>query len=77
MTSALNTAASGISSSIGLVGDVASSVVKASGGVAGAAIGTLGQLVDRMTTSSGNKPTPVETYVGMVTKHSTKGMTMA
>lgn len=77
MTSALNTAAAGISSSIGLVGDVATSVVKASGGVAGQAIGELGRLVDRMTTSSGSKPTPVETYVGMVTKHSTKGMTMA
>lgn len=77
MTSALNSAASGISSTIGLVGDVASSVTKAAGGVAGAAVGELGSLVNRMTSSSGNKPTPIESYVGMVTKQSTKGMTMA
>jgi hypothetical protein len=77
MTSALNTASSGISSTIGLVGDVASSVVKASSGVAGKAIGEFGNLVNRMTTSSGNKPTPVENYVTMVTKQNAKNMTVA
>ena len=52
-------------------------MTKAASGVAGAAVGEFGNLVNRMMTSKGNKPTPIESYVGMVTKQSTKGMTMA
>lgn len=73
----MNTASSGIAGTIGLVGDVASSVARASGGVAGNAIGEFGSLVSRMTMSSGNKPTPLETYASMVTNHNAKGMTAA
>ena len=76
MTSALNAATSGISSGMSLVGQVASSVAKVSTSAASGVIGTLGNLVNRMTTSPGNKPTPVESYVAMVTKNNTKNMTM-
>jgi hypothetical protein len=52
-------------------------VTKATGSVAGAAVGSLGNLIGRMTSSPGNKPTPVESYVGMVTKQDSKASTMA
>lgn len=77
MTTALNEAADGISSGMKLVGDVATSVTKVSTGAAGAVVDELGSLVNRMTQSPGNKPTPVESYVAMVTKNNTKNMTMA
>lgn len=77
MTSALNDAAKGISSGIGLVGKVATSVTRISTGAAGSVVSGLGGLVNRMVQSPGNKPTPVESYVAMVTKNNTKNMTMA
>lgn len=75
MTSALNAAQSTISSSLGVVGKVASSVAKTGGGVAATAVGDLGKLVTRMTSPTGGKPTPLESYVTMVTKHPANGMT--
>jgi hypothetical protein len=35
------------------------------------------QMVNKMTQSVGHKPTPVESYVSMVTKQNAKGATMA
>ena len=51
--------------------------MKTTGEYASSAIGGLGKLVNRMTTSMTNKPTPVESYVGMITKQDTKYATMA
>lgn len=76
MATALNAAAAGIYSSTGVVGDVARSVFNSGGGHAqGDATGDFGQLVTRMMTSNSAKPTPLESYVGMVTKQNAKGST--
>ena len=76
MATALNAAAAGIYSSTGIVGDVARSVLNAGGGHAqGDATGDFGQLVNRMVTSNSAKPTPLESFVGMVTKQNAKGST--
>ena len=60
-----------------LVGNVSDSVLNATTGVAGHAIGEFGKLVERISNSGGNKPTPIEAYVGMVTKDNPKEQTMA
>lgn len=70
MASALSGASNIISSSIGGVGDLASKVL----GLTGSGIGELGGLIQRMTNSPSAKPTPVESYVSMVTKHDATGM---
>ena len=69
ITTSLNNASETIANGIGLVGDVASSVVKATGSTSGKIIGEFGGLVDRMFSSLGNKPTPVENYIDNVTKN--------
>ena len=71
-TSALNLAKDGIEGTFGLVGEVTGTVTKGTLGIAGDVFGGFGKLVKRMTTSTGNKPTPVESYVGMVTKENPK-----
>ena len=70
MSSALTGASSTIASSIGGVGDLASKVI----GFTGEGLGGLGGLMQRMTSSPSAKPTPVESYVSMVTKHDATGM---
>lgn len=70
MSSALTGAQNLISSSIGGVGQLASKVL----GFTGEGLGGLGGLIQRMTTSPSAKPTPVESYVSMVTKHDATGM---
>ena len=76
MGTALNAAAVGIASSTGIVGDVARSVFNAGGGhYTGNATGDFGALINRMTTSNSAKPTPMESFVGMVTKQNAKGST--
>ena len=78
MATALNAAATGISTSTGVVGDVARSVFNAGGGHAmGNSTGDFGALVSRMTSSPSAKPTPLEGFVGMVTKHDATGSSMA
>lgn len=78
MGTALSAAATGISSSTGVVGDVARSVFNAGGGHSiGNSTGDFGALINRMTSSPGAKPTPLESFVGMVTKQNAKGSTMA
>lgn len=77
MATALNSAAARIASSTGVVGDVARSVFNAGGGHAsGNSTGDFGALISRMTTSPSAKPTPLESFVGMVTKQNAKGSTM-
>ena len=76
MGTALNAAAAGIASSTGIVGDVARSVFNAGGGhYVGNATGDFGALINRMTTSNSAKPTPMESFVGRVTKQNAKGST--
>ena len=78
MATALNSAAAGIASSTGIVGDVARSVFNAGGGHAqGDSTGDFGALITRMTTSNSAKPTPLEGFVSMVTKQDAKGSTTA
>ena len=78
MATALNAAATGIASSTGVVGDVARSVFNAGGGHAtGNSTGDFGALINRMTSSPSAKPTPLESFVGMVTKQDATGSTMA
>lgn len=78
MATALNAAATGIASSTGVVGDVARSVFNAGGGHAmGNSTGDFGALVSRMTSSPSAKPTPLESFVGMVTKQDANGSSMA
>ena len=77
MATALNAAATGIASSTGVVGDVARSVFNAGGGHAtGNSTGDFGALINRMTSSPSAKPTPLESFVGMVTNQNAKGSTM-
>lgn len=77
MATALNSAAARIASSTGVVGDVARSVFNAGGGhVSGNSTRDFGALISRMTTSPSAKPTPLESFVGMVTKQNAKGSTM-
>lgn len=45
--------------------------------VGGQGIEKFGQMVGRMVQTPGNKPTPVESYVAMVTKHPAKNMATA
>ena len=73
LSSTLNAASQGISSTIGAVGSIADSVAK----VGTQGLGSLGKMVNKMTQSVGNKPTPAESYVAMVTKQNAKGATMA
>jgi hypothetical protein len=78
MATALNSAAAGIASSTGVVGDVARSVFNAGGGHAqGDSTGDFGALITRMTTSNSAKPTPLEGFVSLVTKQDAKGSTKA
>jgi hypothetical protein len=77
MTQTLNVAQKGISGTLGVVGDVTSSVIKVSSGVAGSTIGEFGKLVDRMTSGSETKPTPLDSYVGMVLKDNPVQSSMA
>ena len=72
MATALNSAAAGIASSTGIVGDVASG-----GHAQGDSTGDFGALITRMTTSNSAKPTPLEGFVSMVTKQDAKGSTTA
>lgn len=77
MATALNSAAARIASSTGVVGDVARSVFNAGGGHAsGNSTRDFGALISRMTTSPSAKPTPLESFVGMVTKQNANGSTM-
>lgn len=73
LTTALNTASTGIASTIGAVGGIVDSVAK----VGSDGLGEFGKLVNKITSSSGNKPTPVESYVAMVTSQNPKQATMA
>lgn len=77
MSKALNSAAVGIASSTGVVGDVARSVFNVGSQVQGDSAASFGALMIRMTTSNSAKPTPLEGFVGMVTKQDAKGSTMA
>ena len=79
MSTELNTAANVIASSTGLVGDVANSVFNAdgAGAVQGNSTNDFGTLISRMTTSNSAKPTPLESFVTMVTKQDAKGSTKA
>lgn len=77
MTSALNAAQGAISGGLGVVDRVATSVARTAATTTGQALGEFGGLVERMTSSYGNKPTPVESYVGMVTKQDSAYSTMA
>ena len=80
LTSALNSASRGIASTIGVAGNLASSVMDASTSIAGSGISGIGNLaksIGRMTSSRGNKPTPIESYVGMVANGNSKAPTMA
>ena len=73
LTSALNTASAGIASTMGAVGGIVDSVAKVGSG----GLGEFGKLVNKITSSVGNKPTPVESYVAMVTSQNVKQATMA
>lgn len=80
LTSSLNSASRGIASTIGVAGNLASSVISASTSIAGSGISGIGNLaksIGRMTSSRGNKPTPIESYVGMVANDNSKAPTMA
>ena len=80
LTSALNSASRGIASTIGVAGNLASSVMDASTSIAGSGISGIGNLaksIGRMTSSRGNKPTPIESYVGMVANGNSKAPTTA
>jgi len=77
MSQALNTAASGIASATSVVGDVAKSVFDAGSGVLQQSTSSFGSLIGRMTTSNSAKPTPLESFVGMITKQNAKGSTMS
>ena len=77
MSTALNTAANGIASATGLVGDVMKSVFNAGGGSSDGSTKDFGTLINRMTTSNSAKPTPLEGFVTMVTKQDAKGSTVA
>ena len=91
MSSSLNGAAFGISSSTGIMGDVISGAISTVGGNQVAltqytdpsgnktlgAVAEIGPLAVRMTTSRSAKPTPLEGFVGLVTKQNAKGSTMA
>lgn len=72
-----NAAAKRIFQEMKLVEDVATSVLAASEGVASNAIDDFGKLVMRMTVGKANRMTPVETYVGLVSKRNTKSGTLA
>ena len=76
----MNTASRGIANTIGVAGNLASSVISASTSIDGSGISGIGNLaksVGRMTSSRGNKPTPIESYVIMVTNSNSKAPTMA
>lgn len=78
MSTALNTAAYGIASSTGMVGDVMKSVHNAGVGTQQTnSSNDFGALINRMTTSNSAKPTPLEGFVTMVTKQDAKGSTKA
>ena len=63
--------------SLGPVGQLASSVIGAQKGDRHGAVGALGGLVSRMLTTNSAKPTPLEGFVGMVTKQDARGSSMA
>ena len=76
----MNTASRGIANTIGVAGNLSSNVISASTSIDGSGISGLGNLaksVGRMTSSRGNKPTPMESYVGMVAHDNSKAPTMA
>ena len=80
LASSLNTASRGIANTIGVAGNLSSNVISASTSIDGSGISGLGNLaksVGRMTSSSGNKPTPIESYVIMVANSNSKAPTMA
>ena len=77
MSNSLNSAANGMSSNFGLVGDVANSVFNAGQPSQAGSTRDFGTLVRRMTTSNGAKPTPLESLATMVTKQNAKGSTKA
>lgn len=72
----MNAAADGILQNMGIVGKVAQSVLNVQS-QSGSSIGNFGKLVQRMTTSNRDAPTPVESYVAMVTKTDAKNATTA
>ena len=79
VTGALNSASRGIASTIGSVGNMATSVVQNGTSLAASGISSIGNLaksVERMTSSRGNKPTPIESYVTMVANSNSKSPTM-
>lgn len=51
-----------------LAGGIASSVLNVAGNAASSTMNSIGGIMKRMTTAKGNTPTPVESYVAMVTK---------
>ena len=51
-----------------MVGFVSEGIVGGVGEGLNFAVSGLGNVVQRMTTTSSNKPTPIESYVGMVAK---------
>lgn len=67
----LNQALLDIHQKIGTVGKIATSVLKT-----GYDVGEFGKLVRRMSVARNGRPTPVEEFVGMVTKRDTTGATM-
>ena len=71
MAKALNGAQNLISTSVNGVGRLASKVLS----ITGQGLGQLGGLVERMTKSSSDKPTPLETYAGLVSKQDMNGTT--
>ena len=76
----MNSASRGIASTIGVAGNLASSVMDASTSIAGSGISGIGNLaksIGRMTSSRGNKPTPIESYVRMVANGNSRAPTMA
>ena len=53
-----------------MAGKVAGGAIEYTGKGIGFVLGGLGDALTKITSGSGNKPSPVETYVGMVTDES-------
>ena len=75
----LNMASAGIQKGISMVGFVSEGIIGGVGAGANYAISGLGNVVDRMTSlgCQSNKSTPIESYVGMVTKENPRSATIA
>ena len=73
MAKNLNEASQGISDTIGIVGDVATSVINAEKLSSASGIDAFARFVRRIAIGRGVKPTPIEQYVSMVTGQDATG----